>query len=140
MALNEPRPEIPDNFVACLIDISEYCEAKFLKRCGGKVYYSGFYNDAVNTYICSFEPTVFVEVMEIVPEGYPEEEPARTDLWEELNDLRTDDDDGYYGRYDIEQMRKEHPNRFRELGEARGETDEEKQDAVREELQGNPVF
>lgn len=143
--LNKPRPDIPDNFVACLIDVSQYYldseEGRaLLERCGGKIYESGFFNDAVNTHICSLTPSVYVEVLELVPERYPDEEPARNDLWEELNNLHTIDDSGYYDRSDIERLRTEHPDRFKVLGDVEGETDKAKHEAVREELQGNPVF
>lgn len=138
--LNQPRPDIPDNFVACMIDITEHCSEDLVARCGGAVYLSGFYNDAVNVHICSLTPTVFVEALGFVPERYPEEDPARNDLNEELLGLLGPDDDSYYERSEIERMRREHPDRFKVLGDAEGETDREKAEAVREDLQGNPCF
>jgi len=138
----EKNMHIPPKYVACLLDMSEYCSPELLARCGGKVYLSGFYDDNLNTYICSFDPMIFVQALEWVPEEYPEEEPARNDLWEELNELLTVEDSDYYGRYDVERMRKANPDHFKELDFTfeKGTSQEESDEAVREELQGNPVF
>jgi len=140
--LNQPNPNIPDKFVACLIDISEYCSPELLERCGGKAYYSGFFNDAVNTYCCSMTPSVFVDVIELVPEQYPEDEDASNALNEELLELLTPDDGGYYDRRDVERMKGCNPERFRvlDLSFDEDEADQERCDGVREYLQGNPCF
>lgn len=137
MALNEPRPDIKPKFIACIIDISEHCEPEFLARCGGKLYLSGFYDDNLNTYICSAEKMLYVHSLAFVPEKYPEDEPARTALDSELLEDVLDDD--YFSRSDIERMRKEHPDHFRVV-ELEFEEDDDPAEVVREHLQGNPMF
>jgi len=137
--LNQPNPDIPPKMTACLIDVSEHCSEDFLAKCGGKIYMSGFYDDNVNTYCCSTTPSVFVDVIELVPETYPEDEDAREALSEELLEAHTADDSGYYNRRDIERMRADHPERFKDLGMTFDE-DENPEEMVREHLCGNPVF
>jgi hypothetical protein len=139
MALNDPRPDIEPKYIACLIDISEHCSEEILARCGGKLYMSGFYDDNLNTYLCSPEPCIFVDVIELVPEKYPEEEPARDNLNCELIEAHTMDDSGYYGRRDIERRRERNPDHFQELSFT-FDADDKPEDEVREHLQGNPRF
>ncbi len=129
---------IPDNFVACKIDITEHCSEDLVGRCGGALYLSGFYNDSVNTFICSATPMVFVEALALVPERYPEDEEAADALNNEL--LMETMDDDYFSRSDIERMREGHPDNFKVLGDAEGDNEREKAEAVREDLQGNPCF
>ena len=135
-------PESPPKFLACLIDISSYCSPELLARCGGKLFYSGFFDDSVNTHLCSFQPSVWVEVLSIEPERYPEDNRESNDLNEELLGLLTSDDDSYYLRRDIERQKVEHPDRFKEVSVDFEEdsTFNSRHEEVREELQGNPVF
>ena len=137
----------PPKFIACLIDISGYFKdtpagLDLLERCGGKIFYSGFFDDSVNTHLCSFQPSVWVEVLSIEPERYPEDDRESNDLNEELLGLLSQDDDSYYLRRDIERQKVEHPDRFKEVSVDFEEdsTFNSRHDEVREELQGNPVF
>lgn len=134
--MTETRTVSP-SFVACRIDMSRYCEQEFLDRCGGKVFLSGFFDDSVNVHICSLTPSVFVEGLAFVPEGYPEDEALRDELNEEL--LANDADDSYFNRRDIERMRKATPDDFMALDVAFDE-DDDPAEVVREHLQGNPLF
>jgi hypothetical protein len=138
--LNQPNPAIPDKFIACKIDISEHCSPELLARCGGALYLSGFYNDAVDTFICSAERMIFVDVIELVPEQYPDEEDLAESLNSDLIELHTEDDSGYYSRHDIERLRGAHPDRFKEIVGVDFEDYRNPSDAVRADLQGNPVF
>jgi hypothetical protein len=135
-------PEIPPKFIACLIDVSGQCSPELIERCGGKVYISGFFDDSVNTHLCSFSPSVWVEVVSIEPERYPEDETASNDLNEELLGLLTHEDNDYWNRRDIERMKEANPDHFKDLDFDfdEGLTDNERHDEVREHLQGNPVF
>jgi hypothetical protein len=139
MALNDPRPDIKPEFIACLIDISHLCTPELLARCGGKLFYSGFFDDSVNVHICSFTPSVYVDVIELVAEKYPEDEATREALYEELRREHTIDDNGYYNRGDIERMKRHNPDHFKVLGLTFDE-DDDPDDVVREHLQGNPCF
>ena len=131
-AHSEPHTIVPPNtFFACLIDISEHCGAEFLERCGGKVYLSGFFDDSVNTYLCSMTPSVFVEMIGLVPERYPEDEALADALNNEL--LEGSLDDEYHLRSDIDRMRTQKL-------EGLDFEDEDPSEVVREYLQGNPVF
>jgi len=138
---------IPPKFIACLIDISGYFKdtapgRDLLERCGGKIFYSGFFDDSVNTHLCSFEKSVYIDVLSIEPERYPEDEDESDALNVELIDLLTIDDSSYWSRSDVERWKVEHPDRFKDLDSTFEEdsTFESRHDEVREELQGNPVF
>ena len=140
-------PEIPPKFFACLIDISGYFTdtetgRELLEQCGGKIYFSGFFDDSVNTHLCSFQKSVWIEVLSLEPERYPEEDPARNDLNEELLRLLDRDDSSYWQRRDVERWKVAHPGRFKEVSVDFDEdsTFDTRHDEVREELQGNPVF
>lgn len=135
--LNQPNPDIKPAFVACKIDMSEHCSPEFLVRCGGKVYLSGFYDDNLNTYICSAEKMIYVHALEFVPEKYPEDEEAADALNNEL--LMDTVDDDYFSRSDLERLRKEHPDNF-EVLELTFEESDDPAEEVREYLQGNPRF
>lgn len=137
MALNQPNPDIKPAFIACRLDMSEYCSPEFVARCGGKVYLSGFYDDNLNTYICSAQKMIYVHALEFVPEKYPEDEEARNTLNEELLEDTVDDD--YFSRATIERLRKEHPDNFRAV-EITFDEDDDPAEEVREYLQGNPEF
>jgi len=145
-ATNLPT-EPAQKFLACLIDISSYFTdtepgRELLAKCGGKLFYSGFFDDSVNTHLCSFQPSVWVEVLGIEPETYPEDDEAREELYGELLDLLTSDDDSYYLRRDIERWKVAHPDRFQEVDFDFEEdsTFDSRHDEVREGLSGNPVF
>ena len=129
--------DIPPKFLACRLDMSSYCSQEFLDRCGGKVYLSGFFDDNLDTHICSAQKTVYVHALEFVPEKYPEDEEAREALNEELLEGGVDDD--YFARSMIELLKREHPDHLQELEVAFDEEDDPA-DVVREHLQGNPVF
>lgn len=129
--------EIKPSFVACLIDVSEYCSEGFLARCGGRVYESAFFDDNLNTYLCSATPCIFVESLSLVAEKYPEDEEAREALCSELLDV--DLKDSYYERRDIERRRRESPDKFVALKVA-FDGDDDPAEVVREYLQGNPCF
>lgn len=139
--MNETMNETPHtpSFVACLIDVSAHCNPAFLERCGGKVFVSGFYDDNVNTHICSFTPMVFVDCLELVAEVLPEDETARDELFNELCEAHTLEDSDYWTRANIDRWRVEHPERFTALALTFDE-DEDKTEQVREHLSGNPVF
>jgi hypothetical protein len=128
---------IPPKFVACRLDMSNYCSQEFLDRCGGKVYLSGFFDDNLDTTICSAQKMVYVHALEFVPEKYPEGEEAREALYEELLEGGVDDD--YFARSMIESLKKEHPDDLQEL-EIEFDEDEDPVEVVREHLQGNPIF
>jgi hypothetical protein len=139
--------DIPPKFIACLLDISgHYTDTEegraFLKRCGGKIYFSGFFDDSVNTHLCSSSPSVWVDVVEICPEKYPEDEHESDLLNCDLIEMLQADDNDYWSRRDIERMKVAHPDRFKELDFNFDEdsTDQERQEQVHEHLQGNPVF
>lgn len=140
--------KIQPKFIAGLIDISEYCEPDFLERCGGKVYYSGFFDDSTNHYLCSFQKNIWFEVVELVPEKYPEDQDESEKLNMELIDARSELDDGYYSRSLVESMMEKNPEHFEVLEfnfDDDEDLDEEAQDRarhddVREYLQGNPRF
>ena len=139
---SEPHTIVPPKYFACLLDISSVCSPDLIERCGGKLYYSGFFDDSVNTYLCSLTPSIFVDVIELVPEISPEDEERSNALNEELLELLSESDSGYYDRRTIDRLRKESPERFQELVHLglEGETDAERVDEVREFLHGNPVF
>ncbi len=128
---------IKPKFIACRLDMSTYCSQEFLDRCGGKVYLSGFFDDNLDTTICSAQKMVYVHALEFVPEKYPEDEKARETLYEELRASGKDDD--YFARSTIELLKKEHPDHLQEL-EITFDEDDAPADVVREHLQGNPVF
>lgn len=128
---------IPPKFVACRIDVTEYCSPSFVARCGGKVYESGFFDDNLNVFICSAQAHVFVEALELVPERYPEDETARNALNEEL--LEQEVEDHYYLRRDVARMREANPDHFVEL-DLTFDEDDDPSEAVREHLCGNPRF
>jgi hypothetical protein len=142
------KPDIMPKFIAGLIDISEHCEPEFLERCGGKVYYSGFFDDSTNHHLCSFQKNIWFEVVELVPEKYPEGQDEAEALHSELLDARTLDDDDYFPRDMIERLMKEHPDHFEELKfnfdedeeKTEEELDRERHEEVREYLSGNPYF
>lgn len=129
--------DISPKFIACRLDMSQYCSPEFLDRCGGKVYLSGFFDDNLNTYICSAEKMLYVHGLEFVPEQYPEDEEACNALNEELLENTADND--YFSRSTIERLRQEHPEDFQEVDVDFDEEDDPA-DVVREYLQGNPVF
>jgi len=131
--------DIEPKFVACLIDVTEHCSPDFVERCGGRVYESGFFDDNLDTYICSAEKMIFVDVLELVPEKYPEDEEASEALNCDLLEAVTADDSGYYGRSQIERMREANPDHFVEL-DITFDEDGDPSDEVREHLQGNPRF
>jgi len=141
------RNDIPPKYIACLIDISGYFTdtepgKELLAQCGGKIFYSGFFDDSVNVHLCSLTPAVYVEVLELVPETIPEDDAVSEELWNALNLLHTADDSGYYNRREIERMKEQSPDHFKVLDctfEA-DDTDETRMDVVREDLQGSPVF
>lgn len=129
--------DIPPKFLACRLDMSSYCSQEFLDRCGGKVYLSGFFDDNLDTHICSAQKMVYVHALELVPEKCPENEEAREALYEELLESSVDAD--YFARSMIEALKREHPDHFQEL-EIAFDEDEDPAEIVREHLQGNPVF
>lgn len=136
--------DIPPKYIACIIDWSDGCDPDFLARCGGKVYLSGFYDDNVNTYICSAQKMIWVQGLELVPEARPGDGNAQDRLETELMDLWhnaciNEQDSDYYPRSKIETLRKEFPENFKEVGIDLDE-DEDPADQVRELLQGNPEF
>jgi len=135
----ERNAHIPPKYLACLIDVSEHCQPDFLEKCGGKVYQSGFFDDNLDTFICSPERMVFVEWLELVPESTPEDEAAREQLYELLIEEGSDLDDTYLSRRDIERMKAEAPERFKEV-EIDLDPEEDASEEVRELLQGNPLF
>jgi hypothetical protein len=142
---------VKPNYLACKIDISGYFTdtepgKELLARCGGKIYYSGFFDDSVNTYCASTQPSVWIDVIDLVPETFPEEETASNELWEELMDLHTSDDSSYWSRRDVERWKVAQPDRFKTLDfdfdaeQLGSEKDSERHDEVREYLSGNPWF
>jgi hypothetical protein len=133
----EEMDNIAPTFIACRLDMSQHCSPEFLARCGGKVYLSGFFDDNLNTHICSAEKMVYVHALEFVPEQYPEDEEARDALNGELLEDTVDDD--YFGRATIERLKKEHPENFRAV-EITFDEDDDPAEVVREHLQGNPEF
>lgn len=137
--LNERNPESPPKFLACKIEVSQHCSPDFLARCGGKIFLSGFFDDSVNTHCCSLTPSVYVDVIELVAEAYPEDEATREALYEELREVHTIDDSGYYGRRDIERMKERNPDHFKDV-DLTFDEDDDPSDKVREYLSGNPEF
>ena len=142
------KPDIKPKFFAGLIDISEHCEPGFLERCGGKVYYSGFFDDSTNHHLCSYQKNIWFEVVEIVPEKYPEDDYDADQLNMELLDARSELDNGYYPRSLVESLMEKNPEHFTTLDfnfDDDEDLDEKAQDRarheeVREYLQGNPCF
>jgi len=132
-AAAESNLTIRPKFVACRIDVSEFCSPEFLDRCGGKVYLSGFFDDNLNTFICSAEKMLFVHALGYVPENYPEDEALADALNNEL--LMESPEDDYFSRSTIERLRREDPDSFEDLEDVYDVEDE-----VREYLQGNPRF
>jgi hypothetical protein len=135
----ERNTDIAPKYLACLLDVSAYCSPDFLEMCGGKVYQSGFFDDNLDTFICSPERMVFVEWIELVPESTPEDEAAREQLYEILIEEGTDRDDSYLSRRDVERLKVEAPERFKEV-EIDLDPEEDASEQVRELLQGNPLF
>ncbi len=138
------RCDDSDVYVACKIDISQYVtDEKLLEKCGGKLFYSGFFNDSVDIHICSFTPHVYVDVVGIVPESFPDDDDERTETADEVDELHDIYDSGYYTRRDIENMRKNHPDRFQVIQinfSEPGLTDTVKSEEIREALSGDPIF
>ncbi|HIF07701.1 MAG TPA: hypothetical protein EYQ64_12350 [Gemmatimonadetes bacterium] len=137
-APNYPAPR----YIACRIDVSPYCQSDFLARCGGKVYLTGFFDDSVNTHLCSLTPSVYVHSLGFVPEAYPEGDEEREALDTELMEIQTTEDSDYYGRPTIERLRKAQPEDFKAVDVEidREDSEEAWTDEVREHLSGNPVF
>lgn len=132
----DKNTDIQPKFIACRLDMSSYCSQELLDRCGGKVYLSGFFDDNLDTHICSAQKMVYVHALEFVPEKYPEDEETRDALNEEL--LEGADDD-YFPRALIERMKQLRPDDL-QVVEIDLDEDEDPADQVREALQGNPVF
>ena len=141
--MKKPR-EFPPKYVACLLDWSLGCEERFLERCGGKVYLSGFYDDNLDTFICSSERMVYVCGIELMPEQYPEDDKEREKLNEELIEVWStfEPHDDYYQRRFIENRRDKHPGRFKEVQIDLDDPQNERacEEEVRELLSGNPMF
>lgn len=131
-------------YVACLIDITSFFEDKSLvEKCGGKIFYSGFFNDSVAVHICSFVTNVYVEVIDIISEDLPDDENDRIDIEETLTESHTIYDSGYYKISDITKMRKSHPERFKVIDinfSEPGLSDTVKSEEIREALSGDPIF
>lgn len=137
----------PPSYIACLIDWSDGCSEEFLKRCGGKVFVTGFFDDSVDHHLCSPQKHIYFHGLGLEPEKYPEGEKGRQTLYDELLEgwheaCLNDADKGYHLRRDIERLRETHPERFVEVHiEFDDPQDEDEcEREVREHLTGNPVF
>lgn len=130
--MSEPQ-SIPSKFIACRLDMSEHFSPEFLDRYGGKIYLSGFYDDNLNTFICSAEKMIFVHALEYVPESCFYDPPTMEEL------LMEQPESAYFSRSHIERMRKQHPDCFQELDIEFDEHDPPEV-IVLEHLQCNPVF
>ena len=142
MAKRRNRKEIPNNFYAALLRVpSAHVDPDFLARCGGALYESVFFDDSVNVNLASLTPSVGIEVLELVPEEYPEDEDEREALYDELLEVHSDSEGFYYmTRRDLERLKKKNPKNFKDLGEFEVDEDEDAYEVVREYLSGNPVF
>jgi hypothetical protein len=128
---------IPHKFIACILDMSQYVSEELLARCGGKVYLSGFYNEALHTHLCEMTPSYFVDGLGYVPENYPEDEKLSNALNEEL--LENMVEGSYYHCSRIKALREKNPDHFKEL-DFTFDVDDDPDEMVREHLQGNPCF
>lgn len=140
----EDRCNDSDVYVACKIDISQYVtDEKLLEKCGGKIFYSGFFNDSVAIHICSFTPHAYVDVIGIVPEEFPEDDDDRIETADALDECHDIYDSGYYTLSHIKRMREAHPERFKVIEinfSEPGLSDAVKYAEIREVLSGDPIF
>lgn len=130
------KSKITASYIACKIDISQYFTSDLLKKCGGKIYLSGFFDDNLNTFICSQEKMIFVHTLCYIPEFYSENE-----IDEIENDLSIlDCEDDYFSRSTIEKLRKENPDNFQLIDKNNFNCNENSIDEIRKYLQSNPIF
>lgn len=122
---------VPDNHV----------DPDFLARCGGALYESVFFDDSVNVHLASATPSVGIEVLEYLPEEYPEDEDEREALYDELMEVKNESEDFYYmTRRDLERLKIRNPENFKDFGDFEVDEETDGYDLVREYLQGNPEF
>ena len=129
--MQDSKSPASSQYLACLIDVGEHFDKDFVQRCGGRIYLSGFFDDATTTYCCSATPMVYVQGLEYVAEVFNEA------LRDELMECAPES--GYYKRAFIDKARRSNPKDFQRL-DVSFDDDDNPEDTVREYLQGNPAF
>ena len=70
-----------------VMDITQYCSADFVARCGGGVYHVYFFNKLSRTFICSYWPMAELRLIGTVAKVSPDDEDAREALDDELRSI-----------------------------------------------------